>query len=386
MSVDLFGKRLLALDQLVYSPQSSSGPTSLPPASSSSSSASSSPDADAASWPTSKVRQTFIDYFQHPLRGRHTHVPSSPVVPHDDPTLLFANAGMNQFKPIFLGQIAPSSPLASLSRAVNSQKCIRAGGKHNDLEDVGLDTYHHTFFEMLGTWSFNSAYFKKESISYAFDLLTNTYKLDPTNMYATYFGGDAKLNLEPDHEARDFWLQLLPASRVIACDAAANFWEMGDSGPCGPCSEIHYDRVGNRDASSLVNNDDPDVIEIWNIVFIQYNREVSGALKPLPHKHIDTGMGLERLTSLLQRRSSNYDIDVFQPLFSRIHSLSRPGTLPYGGVVGPRSSSSSSGNGGLQSFSLAAKRDTAYRAIADHVRCLTFALADGATPSNEHRG
>lgn len=292
--------------------------------------------------------------------------PSSACAPLNDPTLLFTNAGMNQFKPIFLGQADPNSPLSKLSRACNSQKCIRAGGKHNDLEDVGRDTYHHTFFEMLGSWSFGD-YFKKEAIDYAWTLLTGVYKLDPERIYATYFEGDD--NVAPDYEARDFWLRHLPEHRVIACDAQDNFWEMGDVGPCGPCSELHYDRIGGgRDASAMVNADDPDVIEIWNIVFIQYNREPD-KLQLLPAQHIDTGMGLERLVSILQEKSSNYDIDCFQPLFEKLAEHSQLG--PYSGKLGAQD---------------ADLKDTAYRAIADHARTLSFAIADGAVPNNEGRG
>jgi alanyl-tRNA synthetase len=277
---------------------------------------------------------------------------------------------MNQFKSVFTGTVDPSSPLASLSRAVNSQKCIRAGGKHNDLADVGKDSYHHTFFEMLGTWSFGN-YFKAEAIAWAYDILVNVYKLPRDRLYASYFGGDSSLGLPSDEEAKQIWLNYLPPERVLPFNAKANFWEMGESGPCGPCSEIHFDRIGGRDASKLVNADDPDVLEIWNLVFIQFNRDHSGKLNPLPAKHIDTGMGLERLTSVLQNRRSNYDTDIFLPLFDKIHQI--VGGKPYSGLLG-------------EADRLNMHRDTAYRVLADHARTLTFALCDGAVPSNEGRG
>lgn len=319
-------------------------------------------------WPVEKVRATFVEYFEK--KRQHTHYRSSPVVPLSDPTLLFANAGMNQFKSIFLGTTDPSSPLASLTRAANSQKCIRAGGKHNDLDDVGKDTYHHTFFEMLGTWSFGN-YFKEEAIAWAYDILVNEYKLPVERLYASYFAGDVAQGLPEDVEAKNFWLRYLPPERVLPFDKKANFWEMGETGPCGPCSEIHFDRIGGRDASKLVNADDPDVIEIWNLVFIQYNREFSGELKLLPAKHIDTGMGLERLTSILQNKRSNYDTDVFMPYFKEIERI--VGCAPYSGKLGTEDAK--------QGY-----KDMAYRVLADHARTLTVAISDGAVPSNEGRG
>ncbi|ODV95869.1 hypothetical protein PACTADRAFT_41773 [Pachysolen tannophilus NRRL Y-2460] len=317
-------------------------------------------------WNASTVRNTFLDYFKE--RG-HTFVPSSSVIPYEDPTLLFANAGMNQYKPIFLGTVEPSSDFASLKRAVNSQKCIRAGGKHNDLEDVGRDSYHHTFFEMLGNWSFGD-YFKKEAIEMSWDLLTGVFGLDKDRLYVTYFGGDEALKLEPDLEAKEYWLAVgVAEDHILPGSTADNFWEMGDQGPCGPCSEIHYDRIGGRNAASLVNMDDPDVLEIWNNVFIQFNREADGSLRSLPAKHIDTGMGFERLVSILQDVRSNYDTDVFQPLFHKIQEIT--GVRPYSGKFG------SADIDGI---------DTTYRVLADHVRTLTFALADGGVPNNEGRG
>ncbi|KAK2073934.1 hypothetical protein P8C59_008173 [Phyllachora maydis] len=321
---------------------------------------------EGSKWTGPVVRKTFLDFFANKA---HTIVPSGPVVPLNDPTLLFTNAGMNQFKPIFLGTIGKTDPMSQLKRAADSQKCIRAGGKHNDLDDVGKDSYHHTFFEMLGNWSFGD-YFKKDAIQWSWDLLTKVYGLDPDRLYVTYFEGNPTAGLEPDFEAKELWASVgVSEDHILPGNMKDNFWEMGDQGPCGPCSEVHYDKVGGRNAAHLVNQDDPLVVEIWNNVFIQFDRQPDKSLKPLPAKHVDTGMGFERLVSALQDKTSNYATDIFTPLFKRIEEVTR--ARPYTDRYGKDDVD------GI---------DTAYRVVADHIRLLSFSIADGAVPNNMGRG
>ncbi|RMH83795.1 MAG: alanine--tRNA ligase [Calditrichaeota bacterium] len=306
--------------------------------------------------PSKEIRQEFIDFFK---KYDHTFVPSSPVVPQDDPTLLFTNAGMNQFKDVFLG-----TGTRPYKRAVNSQKCIRVSGKHNDLEEVGHDEYHHTYFEMLGNWSFGD-YFKKEAIQWAWELLTEVWKLPKERLYATVFGGDPEEGLEPDEEAERLWKEVTDISpdHVFRFGKKDNFWEMGDTGPCGPCSEIHIDLTPDLSGAHLVNADDPRVMEIWNLVFIQFNRKPDGKLQPLPDKHVDTGMGFERIVRVLQGVDSNYATDIFRPILNTI-----------GEIVG------------MEFGNATPDQQVAFKVIADHIRMLTFAITDGALPSNEGRG
>lgn len=312
------------------------------------------------------IRQKFLDFFRS--KG-HEIVPSAPIVVKNDPTLLFTNAGMNQFKDVFLGNTPPQ-----WSRVADTQKCLRVSGKHNDLEEVGVDTYHHTMFEMLGNWSFGNAnhqpspYFKEKAIAYSWELLTEVYRIPKEDIYVTIFEGDAREGLPMDEEALEFWKRHIDAERILKGNKKDNFWEMGDTGPCGPCTEIHVDcrpaaEKQRQPGKELVNADHPQVLEIWNVVFIQYNRKKDGSLERLPAGHIDTGMGFERLVRILQQKDSNYDTDVFSGTIQKIGELT--------------------GKSYAQS---AALTDVAFRVIADHIRAIAFAITDGQLPSNTGAG
>ncbi len=305
-----------------------------------------------------EIRQAFLDFFKS--KG-HQIVPSAPVVVKNDPTLMFTNAGMNQFKDLFLGEAPIKFP-----RVADTQRCLRVSGKHNDLEEVGIDTYHHTLFEMLGNWSFGD-YFKKDAIAWAWELLTEVYKLDKDRLYVTIFEGDASEGLERDMEAFDFWKQWIAEDRILLGNKKDNFWEMGETGPCGPCSEIHFDMRSTEERAqvsgqSLVNADHPQVIEIWNLVFMQFNRLKDGSLQSLPAKHVDTGMGFERLVRCIQGKTSNYDTDVFTPT---IDFIAEKSGIKYG---------------------VDEKSDIAMRVVSDHIRAVGFAIADGQLPSNNKAG
>ena len=308
---------------------------------------------------SAEIRQTFLDFFKQ--KG-HTIVPSAPVVIKNDPTLLFTNAGMNQFKDYFLG-----NKKAPNSRVADTQKCLRVSGKHNDLEEVGVDTYHHTLFEMLGNWSFGD-YFKKEAIAWSWELLTEVYKLDKSRLYVTVFGGDEKEGLPKDEDAYSEWKKWIAEERILLGNKKDNFWEMGDTGPCGPCSEIHVDCRSDDerklvDGAALVNNNHPQVIEIWNNVFMEFNRLKDGSLQPLPAKHVDTGMGLERLVRVLQGKQSNYDTDVFTGTIANVAN-----------ITGKHYDYSDT------------KQAIAFRVLADHIRAIAFTIADGQLPSNTGAG
>src|SRR5471032_1623327 len=341
---------------------------------------------------STQIRQQFLDFFRE---KKHTIVPSSSLMP-DSPNLLFTNAGMNQFVPIFLGEKSADvskwggAVPGSDTRAADTQKCIRAGGKHNDLDDVGLDTYHHTFFEMLGNWSFGD-YFKREAIDWAWELVVTIWKFPPQRLYATVYNPDKTKNdpSEFDQEAWNFWAEkfrsvgLDPAIHIVNGNKKDNFWMMGETGPCGPCSELHVDLTPDGDTrGSLVNKGDARCIEIWNLVFIQFNANPDGTFSPLPAKHVDTGMGFERVTGIIQntknftdfsRMISNYETDIFRSLFEKLEKLSEKkytSTLPKPGSTGDTEQE---------------KIDVAFRVIADHIRTLSFAIADGILPGNNDR-
>jgi len=321
---------------------------------------------------TKEIRQGFLDFFA--AKGHHI-VPSAPIVVKNDPTLMFTNAGMNQFKDLFLGQAAIKYP-----RVADTQRCLRVSGKHNDLEEVGIDTYHHTMFEMLGNWSFGDpanpegGYFKKEALAWSWELLTEVYKIPKDRLYVSVFAGDEKEGLPKDREAYEIWKKYVSEDRILLGNKKDNFWEMGEIGPCGPCSEIHVDMRPDAerlkiDGSKLVNQDDPQVIEIWNNVFMQFNRLKNGSLEKLPGQHVDTGMGLERLVRVIQNKTSNYDTDVFQPMIQFISENSR---LPYVGNSVP------GGEGWGASVAM--------RVMSDHIRAISFCIADGTLPSNNKAG
>ena len=306
-----------------------------------------------------EIRQRFLDFFQNKA---HQIVASAPIVVKNDPTLMFTNAGMNQFKDYFLG-----NKKAPNKRVADTQKCLRVSGKHNDLEEVGVDHYHHTMFEMLGNWSFGD-YFKQEAIAWSWELLTEVYGIEKDRLYVTVFEGDTKEGLAFDQEAYDIWAKLCDPARILKGNKKDNFWEMGDTGPCGPCSEIHVDMRSDADrqqigGDQLVNKDHPEVIEIWNNVFMEFNRKANGSLEKLPAQHVDTGMGFERLVRVLQKKQSNYDTDVFQPIIKALESIS-----------------------GQQYKGTDQKQDIAFRVIADHIRAVAFCIADGQLPSNNGAG
>src|SRR5690606_7074331 len=307
---------------------------------------------------SAEIRRKFLKFFEE--KG-HLIVPSAPLVLKNDPTLLFTNSGMVQFKDYFLGNARPVS-----TRIADTQKCLRVSGKHNDLEEVGIDTYHHTMFEMLGNWSFGD-YFKKEAIAWAWELLTDVYKLPKDRLYVTVFGGDKEDGLPVDEEARDLWRAIVSDDRILLGDRKDNFWEMGDTGPCGPCSEIHIDlrpdeEVGKIPGKDLVNSDHPQVIEIWNLVFMEFNRKADGSLERLPAQHVDTGMGFERLCMAIQQKPSTYDTDIFAPILDFI------------------------GKSANVTYRQDAQTDIAMRVVADHIRAVAFAIADGQLPSNTGAG
>src|SRR5690349_18219974 len=304
------------------------------------------------------IRRKFLEFFE---KKGHLIVPSAPLVLKNDPTLLFTNSGMVQFKDNFLGNTTPKS-----KRIADTQKCLRVSGKHNDLEEVGIDTYHHTMFEMLGNWSFGD-YFKKEAIEWAWELLTVEYKLPKDRLYVTVFEGDTRENLNFDEEAFQFWKNILPEERILRGNKKDNFWEMGDQGPCGPCSEIHIDLRADDEVTKvagkeLVNTGHPQVVEIWNLVFMEFNRKADGSLEKLPAQHVDTGMGFERLCMAIQKKTSNYDTDVFTPLINFIAAAA--------GVK----------------YKQNEKTDIALRVMADHIRAVSFAICDGQLPSNTGAG